>query len=531
MLVLHSHLPYVRHPEYNDSLEERWLYEAILETYIPLLDMLERLQADNIDFRITLSLTPPLCAMLTDELLQDRAGRHIEKLIELAQREVRRTIYMPLFNKTALMYLDKIKKAYEIYFEKYKRNLIAGFIKYRDIGKIEIITSGATHGYLPLLSSDSTAVRGQVLTGISDYIRNFGTRPNGIWNSECGYYPGLEYFLEEGGIKYFFVDTHGILHADAYPKYGVYAPMSTKNNIAYFGRDMETSRSVWSSKEGYPGDPDYREFYRDIGFDLDFDYIKPFIHESGLRISTGIKYHRITGLSVPMENKEPYDPDKAIKKACDHAVHFVFSREEQASNLSIKMDREPVIVSLYDSELFGHWWYEGPEFLYNVLKLMDSSRTVKTITPSEYLAKYPQNQVATPPMSSWGYKGYNEFWLNQSNDWIYRHLHNMAQKMTQLVDRFGKNPGPLEDRTLKQAARELLLAESSDWAFIMKANTMAEYAIRRTREHIFRFNSLSSMMEKEKIDESWLAKIESHDNIFKDLDYMVYSGKSPVQEL
>jgi 1,4-alpha-glucan branching enzyme len=526
MLVLHSHLPFVRHPEYKDCLEERWLYEAILETYIPILDFLERLSGEGIGLSITITLTPTLCAMLSDPLLQDRALRHIENLTSLSENEIERTRHMPEYNRTAVMYHEKFIKARKIFVERYDKNILKGFKKFQEDGFIEIITSGATHGYLPLMSAHKEAVRGQVLTGIKDYERCFGKKPGGIWNSECGYYPGLEEILKEGGIRYFFVDTHGILYADKYPKYGVFAPLSTKNGIAYFGRDTETSRSVWSAREGYPGGPDYREFYRDIGFDLDYDYIKPYIHESGLRISTGLKYHKVTGITVPMEYKQPYDPAKAKLRAAEDAVHFVFRREEQIENLRARMDREPVVVSLYDSELFGHWWYEGPDFLYNVLKLMDRSKTVRTITAPEYLEKYPENQVATPPMSSWGYKGYNEFWLNETNDWIYTHLNNMAENMKKLAFKCRDVRSPLKKRVLNQASRELLLAQSSDWAFIIKTNTMSQYAERRTREHISRFNRLCSMINSGNIDENWLAAIEGRDNIFPLADYRVYTEVS-----
>jgi 1,4-alpha-glucan branching enzyme len=523
MLVLHSHLPFVRHPEYNDSLEERWLYEAILETYIPLLDILERLSSEGIDFRITISLTPPLCAMLTDPLLQGRASFYISKMLSLAEKEFERTKDLPAYNRTASMYLERFRKARDIFEDKYNKNILSGFKKFQDDGIIEIITSGATHGYLPLMSSRKEAVRGQVLTGINDYEMHFGRKPRGIWNSECGYYPGLEDILKEGGIRYFFVDTHGVLYSDKFPKYGVFAPLKTPNGIAYFGRDTETSHSVWSAKEGYPGGADYREFYRDIGFDLDYDYIKPYIHESGLRISTGFKYHKITGITVPMGDKQLYDPERASRKAAEDAVHFIFRREEQIEILRLKMDREPVIVSLYDSELFGHWWYEGPEFLYNCIKLIGVSKTMSMITPSEYLDKYPVNQVALPPMSSWGYKGYNEFWLNDSNDWIYPHLDNMAENMTKMADSYKDFPGELADRARNQAARELLLAQSSDWAFIMKTNTMAQYAVRRMKEHIYRFNRLYSMVKNNAIDNEWLTRLEGTDNIFQKIDYHVYA--------
>lgn len=525
MLVLHAHLPFIRHPEYKDSLEERWLYEAITETYIPFLEMFERLTNENTDFKLVLSLTPPLCNMMADHLLQDRYVNHLDLLIELAEKENERTKYIPELHPTAEMYLYKFRKAREIFVQKYNKNLLLGFKKYQDLGKIEIITCGATHGFLPLMSSYPNAVRAQVLTAVKDYERHFGKKPAGMWNAECGYYPGLENILGEGHIKYFFVDTHGILHSDVPSKYGVYAPLKTKNNIAYFGRDVDTSHSVWSAKEGYPGDPNYREFYRDIGFDLDYDYIKPYIHESGLRISTGIKYHKVTSKETPMEYKQPYNAMVANSMTIEHAQHFVFNRDRQVDYLSTLMDKPPLIVSMYDAELFGHWWYEGPEFIYNVFKAMAKSSIIAPVTASEYLDKYQPAQTASPPMTSWGYKGYNEFWLNGSNDWIYRHLHKACERMSELANKHKDTKDSLLIRFLNQAARELLLAQSSDWAFIMKTNTMVEYAVKRTKDHIGRFQKMYDQVKNNNLDEKWLKDIEYRDNIFPDIDFKTYCDK------
>ncbi len=526
MLVLHAHLPFVRHPEYADSLEEKWLYEAITETYIPLLDVLEKLSGEEIDFRITMSITPPLCNMLSDTLLQNRYLKHLDSLIELSEKETMRTQFVPEFNKTARLYRERFLKARHMFVQTYNKNILMGFKKFQDLGKLDIITCGATHGFLPLMENHPNAVRGQILTAVRDYERHFGRSPRGMWNAECGYYPGLEKILEEGKIRYFFTDTHGLLHADSRPRYGVYAPMKTPNGIAYFGRDVETSHSVWSASDGYPGDPWYREFYRDIGFDLDYDYVKPYIHESGLRVSTGIKYHRITDKNTPMEYKQPYDPDAAFARTAEHAANFVFNRERQVEYLSGVMDREPVIVSMYDAELFGHWWFEGPDFLYNVFRRLSEHPVVGTITGPEYLEKYPDSQSATPPMCSWGFKGYNEFWLNGSNDWIYPHLHKAAERMTELANRHKNTDNALTRRALNQAARELLLAQSSDWAFIMKTNTMVEYAKKRTRDHIGRFLKIYDMVKSSAIDEKWLRETEQRDNIFAEIDFRSYCDRA-----
>jgi len=528
IIVLHAHLPFVRHPEYNDSLEERWLYEAITETYIPLLSHFEKMVEDGVRFRVTMSMTPPLVSMLSDELLQNRYVRHIENLIDLGQREVERTRLQPEFNTTAQMYLRKFKECRRIFVEKHRRNLVQAFRRLQDAGCLEILTCGATHGFLPLLQTERGAVRAQVGVAVNNYKKHFGRAPRGFWLAECGYYPGLDEVLKEFGIRYFFVDTHGILFANRQPRYGVFAPLYSPGGVAVFGRDMESSKSVWSAREGYPGDYNYREFYRDVGFDLDFDYIKPYIHESGLRIFTGIKYYRITGRGLG--HKEPYNEAAALEKAAEHAGNFMFNREKQVEHLAGIMDRPPLIVSPYDAELFGHWWYEGPDFL-NFLfrKIHYDQENIKTITPSEYLQGFPRNQIATPSLSSWGYKGYCEVWLEGSNDWLYRHLHAAARCMIELANRHRRvEDTPLRadgllERALKQAARELLLAQSSDWAFIMKTRTMVDYAVQRTKQHLLNFNTLYSQIMKNEMNEAYIADLEYRHNIFPEIDYTLYA--------
>ena len=516
-LILHGHLPYVRHPEYDDFLEEDWLYEAITETYIPLIEVFERLLNDNVDFRITLSLTPTLISMLSDSLLQERYLRHINKLIEFAHREVERTRWQPEFQNLAILYLNNFCKARDV-FEGLKRNIVTIFKNLQDSGKIEIITCGATHGYLPLMDICKESVRAQVKVAVSHYESVFGRKPRGFWLPECGYQPGYDEILKEAGIRYFFTDAHGVLHGAPRPKYGVFAPVYCKSGVACFGRDLESSKQVWSSIEGYPGDYYYREFYRDIGFDLDYEYIRPYIHPDGIRINTGIKYYRITG----SEDKQPYIPHKAKDKAAEHAGNFMFNREKQIEHLYGFLHKKPIIVSPYDAELFGHWWYEGNMWLdFLMRKIRFDQRSIRLITPSEYLAENPRNQVVTPSLSSWGWKGYSEMWLQGANDWIYRHLHIASERMTELAKSFSNTDGLLK-RALNQALRELLLAQSSDWAFIMGTGTHTSYAVKRTKDHLLRFTRLYEDIKSNSIDEGWLSDIEYKDNIFPGIDYRVH---------
>jgi len=520
-LVLHAHLPFVRHPEYPEFMEEDWLFEAIGETYIPLIAVMDRLVNDGVPFQLTMSLTPPLCEMLADPLLEERYDRRLNKLIELAALEIERTRGHEEFNRMARFYHERFLDERRIFEQVCRRNLLGAFKRFQDAGVLEIMTCGATHGFFPLMHVNERAVRAQVLVARKNYEKHFGRGPNGIWLPECGYYPGVERHLAEAGIRFFIVETHGILHASTRPKYGVFSPLITHSGPAAFGRDMESSKQVWSAEEGYPGDGDYRDFYRDIGFDLPEDYIRPYIHPDGIRIHTGIKYHRITGKKT--QDKQPYRSDWAMEKAASHAGNFLFNRQAQMRHLNGVMGgRKPIIVAPYDAELFGHWWYEGPEFLeFFIRKAAFDQDEVRLATPMTYLRENPVNQRATPADSSWGAGGYNEYWLEGSNAWVYRHLHAAADRMCELADRF-PNAGGVLKRALNQAAREVLLAQSSDWAFIMKTGTTVPYAVKRTRDHVMRFTRLYEQILGNRIDEGFLKESEWLDSIFQEIDYRVY---------
>jgi len=520
-IVLHAHLPFVRHPEAAYMMEENWLYEAMTETYLPLIALLNNLDDDHIATRLTLSLTPPLCAMLNDDLLKERYSAHLRRLIELSEKEIDRTKGKKQYNATAHCYHDRFMTLHHLFHSVLDGNLIRGFRDLQDNGTLEIITCGATHGYFPTMQHNPNAVHAQLAVAVHSYESFFGRTPAGIWLPECGYYPGLAPLLHKNGIRYFFTETHGIQQADPTPQHGVYAPIYCSDApVAVFARDPESSRAVWSAEEGYPGDPAYRDFYRDIGFDLDIDYIRPYIDPIGIRITTGIKYHRITGKN---RQKLPYDHLDAMRVAAGHAGNFMFNREQQARYLASMMDRPPIIVAPYDAELFGHWWYEGPLWLnYLIRKLAFEQDCISLITPSDYLEQFPENQIATPSFSSWGEGGYSEVWLHESNDWIYRHLHHMEELMVSAAQTH-TTPDDLERRALNQMARELLLAQSSDWAFIMKQGTMVNYAVRRTREHIASFLRLHDDLQNRRIDPNFVTLLESHNNIFPDINYAVYA--------
>lgn len=514
-LILHAHLPFVRHPEHERFLEENWLFEAITENYIPLIQMMDGWLRDGMKSRMTMTLSPSLCSMLNDPLLQERYLRHLEGLVELAEKEIHRTHWDRAYHELAWMYHQRFSSIHQTYVD-YGRSVVGAFRKFQEQGLLEIATCAATHALLPLLENHPGSIRGQILTARDHYRSCFGCNPRGIWLPECAYVEAVEPTLQEANLRWFVTDTHGLLHARPRPRYGIYAPVFTPNGLAAFGRDFESARQVWSKQEGYPGDDNYRDFYRDIGFDLDWDYVRPYLPSPDHRGFTGIKYHRITGQAW---EKQVYNRAAAIRKADEHATHFLGARVEQMNRLLSVIDRPPMVVAPYDAELFGHWWYEGPEFLNLFMrKAYYDQQAFRLITPSDYLHWHPTQQVATPSASSWGEEGYWRVWLNEANQWIYPHLQIAQTRMSELARKFTE-PTALQRRALNQAARELLLAQSSDWPFILRTGTSPEYASKRVKEHVLRFTSLHSQLTQKSVDEASLGKLEWMDNIFPEVNY------------
>jgi 1,4-alpha-glucan branching enzyme len=521
-LLLHAHLPFVRHPEHEKFLEESWLNEAITETYIPLLQTLDGWRRDAVPARITLSLSPTLCAMFNDALLRERYARHLENLLELAARELHRTRWDNLLHALAKLNQRRLVAARETY-DGCKRDLVGAFRKFQDDGLLEIITCAATHAILPLLNHEPS-VRAQILVARESHRKNFGRDPRGIWLPECAYTDSLGKILREAELRWFVVDTHGLLRAKPKPHYGIFAPVFTSEGVAAFGRDRASAEQVWSRLGGYPGDPRYRDFYRDIGFELDFEYVKPCLPAPHIRGFTGIKYHRITG---PTQEKQIYDRTDALSAADAHAQHFLDERVKQFRALAQVMDRPAHVIAPYDAELFGHWWHEGMEFLdLFVRKAAYDQKEFSLATPTEFLERQPTHQIATPADSSWGEEGGWRVWLNEKNQWVWPRLRAAQEKMTALAEKFSrkKNGAPV-DRALSQAGRELLLAQASDWPFILHSGTHADYARSRVEAHLENFHALHAQLLAGKIAEETLARMESRGNIFPGLDWRCWQAR------
>src|SRR6266403_1306594 len=478
-LILHAHLPFVRHPEHERFLEEDWFFEAVTESYIPLLRMMQRLLDDSVPFKLTMSLTPTLCAMLQDKLLRERYVQHLDNLIDLSAREQKRhRNHHPQLRELPDFYLKMFCETRAFFVDERKCDLLSVFREIRDASALEIIASAATHGLLPILQQQvPQAARAQILIGRDVYAELFGAEPSGFWLPECAYVSGLEAILQQANIRWFVLDAHGLLHGRPRPCRSIHAPCFTPAGPAAFARDGDSSRQVWSATEGYPGHPAYRDFYRDIGFDLPMEHLGPVAR--GIRKFSGVKYHRITGRT---NEKKGYDRAVAEKTAAEHAS----------------------------------------DFLKQLIRLAANERDFRLTTPSEYLATHPTQQIIEPAASTWGENGHLGVWLDPSNAWIYPHLHIAAQRMSEAARKHAENCRQFADRVLKQLTRELLLAQSSDWAFLMKTGTAREYAIKRTTDHLARFSRLHDQFVINEVDEEFLRDCESRDNLFPNVNWRYY---------
>ncbi len=526
LLHLHAHLPWVRHPEHEHFLEEDWLFEAITETYLPLLNAFGRLAADGVPVRASMTLSPTLLSMLRDELLIARYERHLEGLIALGDAELVRTRGRPAEQRLARFYGEHARACREQFVGTHRRDLVSAFAALEDAGVLELITCAATHGFLPNLWTQREAVRAQLAVGCATHRRLLGRDPRGIWLPECGYVPGLDALLAEQGLRYFFVDGHGVADATPRPRLGPYAPIYTPSGVAAFGRDAESSEQVWSGVIGYPGDPVYREFYRDLGFDLPLEQVRRWVQPDGARKNTGFKYHRITGKG---SFKAFYEPDVAFARAEQHAVHFVGSRLGQLERIEpFLAGRTATIVAPYDAELFGHWWLEGPHFLEHVVRnVARTGGALRLATASDVLREEPAQATAQPPLCSWGAGGYAGVWLDPRNDRVLPPLRKAAERLIATVGR-GAVDEPLARRALAQAGRELLLAQSSDWSFILTTGTATGYAKSRLLDHLTAFHGLLDALAAGTVEESMVAAREARTPIFPDLDPSLWRPGSPA---
>ncbi|MDR1760350.1 MAG: DUF1957 domain-containing protein [Fibrobacter sp.] len=509
LLVLHAHLPFVREPRHERFFEENWLFEAITETYIPLIQTLRRMNEKGIPGTLNLSISPPLLHMFSDALLIKRYTKHLQQLLILSEKELERAKSDRAVLEVARFYNSRLRSISYIWSE-IRADLISAFAALEKTGKLNLFTCVGTHPFLPAYQSDLGSIRFQLALTVKAFEKAFGQKPKGLWIPECGYFDGLDALIQESGFEYFFLETHGVLLARPSPEYGVYQPLRTTAGTVCIGRDQSSSAEVWSRKDGYPGHPEYREFFRDIAFERGRDYLGDYFYAGENPIETGFKYYRITG----EESKKIYEPWRAFNLTATHAARFLSHREATAAKLSplMKETETPWISCPYDAELFGHWWFEGPQFIEALFEKAAASSYLEMASAAGMPGAASRKKRYVPAFSSWGEGGFGSVWINSETEWIYPLYYQMRSCFREC--RSEKKLSAASKELLAQMAREIALFMASDFAFLIHNQSSKDYAEARLREHYNSFMILYHAFRDGETASKEVKEIMEKDNIF-----------------
>lgn len=555
-LVLHGHLPYVLHHGVWPHGED-WLFEAAAETYLPLLEVMEEVHHLGAVPKMSIGLTPVLLEQLAHEHFKTRFAAYLRDRLERVADDRREFERWDGDTRGHMLYLaDWWEQEYSKrldHFERIDRDIPAAYARFARQGSIELLTSTATHGYLPLLCEDS-AIRAQVRAGVASSERIFGFKPTGMWLPECAYRPagewtppvvfgdprtriGVEHLIGDEGITHFFVEHHlleqsrseGVIDEHGqwsrvswdegakYPGrgwYSVHEPMWVNSdggpgrNVA-FARDPKICEQVWSGTIGYPADPLYMEFHKTHGR------------------RRGLRYWKITGGQVDLGAKALYDPHPTQGKLHEQAVHFTHLVKDQLRAHRDRTGRPGAVVACFDAELFGHWWYEGPRFVRDVLLNMHHDPEVEVVTAAERAERYPPDKVVAMPEGSWGDGGDHSVWMNDNTRWIWEVEYRAEALFGKLTFElpWRKPENAQLRKVLEKAGRELLLMQASDWPFVITRGQAIDYGIKRFVLHAGRFENLCSIAERvarseqlTAVEEFEIRDADLHDVIFPTID-------------
>ena len=560
--VLHSHLPWVlNHGVWPHGTD--WVNEAAAETYVPILLELDKLVEEGYNPKLTIGLTPVLCEMLANEGFKAGFIGYLDTKISAAEddyEDFTRNQYQPERIKLTMYWKEYFLKIKDAFVNRYNKNILSGFKTLQDKNLLDIITCGATHGYSPLLSRESS-INAQFKIAVNNYRKHFQRDPTGVWLPECAYRPGykwknpvsgeeferpgVEYFLAKNNLRYFFVDTALLMGGLSQGVYAARFPLlkelwkqfakqykdlptdfektpyepyivssqSAESPVGFYTRDQKTGILVWSGEHGYPGSSEYLDFHKK--------------HYPG-----GLRYWKVTGPKVDLGDKMLYWVDDVSNKLDENAGHFINVVKDVLRDYKNKTGTPGIITAPYDTELFGHWWFEGPWWLNRVLRWMEDDPEIELTNTRLYLEQFPPSKVVQITEGSWGQGSSHWVWLNSWTTWTWEKVYECEQKSEEILSKYHQTDDPGMIRILKQLARELLLLQSSDWQFLITTWSARDYAENRIALHYENFNRLykfasdyGSGVTVPEGEWAFLGKIEANDSLFPELELYPFIKK------
>jgi 1,4-alpha-glucan branching enzyme len=528
-IVLNAHLPFIRctggplAPPDNaaENSEERWFFEALSETYLPLLQVFDRLDRDRVPFRLAIVLSPTLCHMMRDEALIGRYLEYVDRRIEFGRQEIERTGGSPEMNRLARLFYDQAVDNRVLFTERCGGKLLKVFDYYQKKGRLELLTTAATYAFLPLYAAYPEALQAQLEVAIASHRSLFGINSQGFWLPEMGWAAEIDEYLRAYNFSYTLVDTHSLLLGSPPAARACFYPVKTPGGIFVLARDFYAQEDMGAREGRYC--PDYRDYHEDAGYELPASLVRPFLGTGGVRTPTGYKYW---AAGLPGAKKQRYDPPAALAAAREHARSFLEARISRLAQAEQLMEETPISLCAFNADALGRFWYEGPHFLESLFRLGAHRGEVRFMTPAEYLYKQDllSLQTVAPEFSSWGPSGYAEMWLDSSNDWLYPHGVRSLERMIELAERFPNDSG-LKERALNQAAREILLVQASDWPRMLYLGESSQYARAQIEMALRNFTTIYESLGSNYISTEWLTSLEKRHNIFPAINYRVFRRK------
>ena len=508
----------------NSAAKNEILFNAISETYIPLLNMFTEFEKEGIPFSLAMVLSAPLCTLLSDSEIQNQFIEHTKKRIALGEDEVKRNSKNPKVQNLALFYLEKAKNELSDFSEKYKKDLVSAFRHFQDKGFLELIPTAATYAYLPHYSELKEVLNAQIETGLYAQRQFFGDVGDGFALPFMGYSKNLDKTLREYGINYTVVDARSILFSKDDHSEGIFSPLRTKNSLVLFASDPDCKEEIYGDK-GFSKKSPYRAQFRDIGFDLEAKDLSSFISEGQSRVQTGYKYFANGEWDEDDDEKIIYSPEEAEKQAQEDADDFYNSKKLKLDKAaSLLNGKDPVLVCVIPAEILGQAWYEGVSWLEKLLRTLAYDRDINLTTCRELTSdQFKLPKIEPYPCSSNG-SGYGEDLLDSSNSWTFRYLKKASERMIDLTDHFTGETG-LKQRLLNLGAKELLLAQSGTYLQMIHDGRLPDIIEEQFKKNILSFTTVFESLGSNSISTEWLTRLEKEDSIFPWLSYRIFSRK------